>query len=100
MGRDLPGLRPAPASEAGAAHGADDVADGETAVEVRVWDWAAVSAHVHPVADPRLTLRCACGGYLTADPRRPFRAVMRHNVTIEHLGWWARVRIVWQGEES
>lgn len=56
-------------------------------------------AHVHPVAVPVVvTKRCACGGYLTANPSRPCRAVMRHNLTIEHLGWWARARQEW-GEE-
>jgi hypothetical protein len=61
-----------------------------------------MSAHVQPTAElPVLvTRRCACGGYVTADPRRPFRAVMRHNVTIEHLGWWARVQREWQEEEA
>jgi hypothetical protein len=60
-----------------------------------------MSAHVHPAVVPVVvTRRCACGGYLTADPRRPFRAVMRHNLTVEHLGWWSRARLAWQGEES
>jgi hypothetical protein len=37
---------------------------------------------------------------VVADPRRPFRAVMRHNLTIEHLGWWARVQDTWHGEDA
>jgi hypothetical protein len=61
-----------------------------------------ISVHgAGPVARvPTAALRtapCACGGYITADPRTPYHAVVRHNRTIEHLRWWARVRADWQG---
>jgi hypothetical protein len=59
-----------------------------------------VSAHVGSTAEtPQLvTRRCACGGYITADPRHPYPAVARHNATIEHAAWWRRERVAW-GEE-
>ena len=59
-----------------------------------------MSAHVQPSAEtPHLeTRRCACGGWVTADPRRPYQGVARHNATIEHASWWREEREAW-GEE-
>lgn len=44
------------------------------------------------------TVPCACGGYVTAAPEKPYHDVLRHNRTVEHRAWWTRVRGEWQGE--
>ncbi len=46
------------------------------------------------------TVRCACGGFLTADRRAPTFAVQRHLRTVEHSRWWASARLEWQGDDA
>jgi hypothetical protein len=37
------------------------------------------------------TLPCACGGEITADLHDPTPQVQRHNRTLQHRAWWARL---------
>ena len=43
---------------------------------------------------------CDCGGWIVANADDPGPAVARHNETITHRAWWARVRREWQGDEE
>ena len=45
------------------------------------------------------TERCACKGEIVANVDDPGPDVARHNATIQHRAWWARVRRDWQGED-
>ena len=44
------------------------------------------------------TERCACGGFITADERRPFHQMNAHVRGVEHQLWWRRVEREWVGE--
>lgn len=39
--------------------------------------------------DPHLTLPCACGGVVTADPRSPVAGVRAHVIQARHKAWRA-----------
>lgn len=41
---------------------------------------------------------CACRGEIVANADDPGPDVLRHNQSIHHRAWWARVRRDWQGE--
>jgi len=43
--------------------------------------------------------RCACRGYVWANPANPGPSVAAHNATPGHVRWWARAERDWQGEE-
>lgn len=42
---------------------------------------------------------CACGSEIVANADDPSADVLRHNRTVKHAAWWARVRRQWQGDE-
>lgn len=43
---------------------------------------------------------CACGGEIVANADDPGADVLRHNRTVKHAAWWARVRRDWQGDDD
>ena len=43
---------------------------------------------------------CACGLDVVADADNPTTEYARHVRGARHQGWWSRVRLDWQGEDS
>jgi len=63
---------------------------------MRAFSAAETAGHIanRALADRPLRLRtlpCACGGEITADVTDPVSEVQRHNRTLAHRLWWARI---------